>query len=155
MKYCVSSVVGESVTFSDIVMLYEQVRTCRLYLNNIWASHKRLQNREKRFGEKRFFRPSPYIYGQYNSNPGNTQPFSPPNIVVASFVTKMTLYVTILLGKIRISSVWIGNVATSGCRQGRKSNLLVRREYFSDLFNTKITITSSSTNTTLYYRYLW
>ena len=35
MKYCVSSVVGESVTFSDIVMLYEQVRTCRLYLNKI------------------------------------------------------------------------------------------------------------------------
>ena len=34
MKYCVSSVVVESVTFSDIVMLYEQVRTCRLYLNN-------------------------------------------------------------------------------------------------------------------------
>ena len=35
MKYCVSSVVGESVTFSDIVMLYEQVRTCRLYLNTV------------------------------------------------------------------------------------------------------------------------
>ena len=30
MKYCVLSVVVESVTFSDIVMLYEQVRTCRL-----------------------------------------------------------------------------------------------------------------------------
>ena len=28
MKYCVSSVVVESVTFSDIVMLYKQVRTC-------------------------------------------------------------------------------------------------------------------------------
>ena len=29
------SVVVESVTFSDIVMLYEQVRTCRLYLNTV------------------------------------------------------------------------------------------------------------------------
>ena len=65
-------------------------------------------------------------------NPGNTQPFSPPNIVDASVVTTITLYVTIGLGKIRISSVWIGNVATSGCRQGRKSNLSGCREYFSN-----------------------
>ena len=57
------------------------------------------------------------LYLEYNQTCNKLPPpFSPPNFVVASFQMTTTPLKPLLLGKIRISSVWIGNVATTdGC----------------------------------------